>query len=73
VTNICDNKNSWKIFLNYAANTIDITLIDGGTIPNETRSLFYSGLSNYAPYWKLGGNAPILIKYLGGNGKPSNY
>ena len=66
VTNICDEKNSWTIVLNFTTNTINITLVDGGQIANETQGLVYKGLSHYGPNWTLSGNSTVMIKYLGG-------
>jgi hypothetical protein len=53
--------------IDYIINAINITLVDGGQIVNETRSLVYKAFVIDGLNWTLAGNATVLIKYLGGN------
>ena len=54
------------MYLNYVPNTLDITLVRGGTLPNETHSKEYPNLNLYGPNWILDGTATVAIKDVGG-------
>jgi hypothetical protein len=69
VDNICADTNNWKIFLNYINNTIDITLINGGRIANETFSKSVNSILNYGPYWSIRSNGVFITKYVGSKKK----
>ena len=66
MSDICHVNNTWKAYLNYIANTLDIILVEGGSISNETQSKDYADLYLYGPDWTLSGTAVVTVDYVGG-------
>ena len=65
VGDICDDGNSWKVFLNYLTNQVEVTLVSGGAVANETVKGTVVSLNYYGPFWKLTTNGLMMTKYVG--------
>ena len=62
---ICNDGNSWKIFLNYVTSQVEITLVSGGAVANETNKVSVDALFKRGPNWQLMTNGLMMIKYFG--------
>ncbi len=59
------NLGDRKIYLNYIPQTVDVILVSGGKIANETRRAVLQTLYLYGPYWKIATNGVMVTKYVG--------
>ena len=53
------------IDLNTTSSNLEITLISGGKIADETHATFYLGLSNFRQSWSISSNGIVVIEYVG--------
>ncbi len=59
------NLDDRKIYLNYIPQTVDVILVSGGKIANETQRAVVQTLYRYGPYWSIATNGVMVIKYVG--------